>query len=173
MSLINLIFWLCSAVALISALLATFLNSIRHAVLSLWICGLAVGGLFLSQGAELLAIVQWVISTLAALSFIFYSIMLGEYHARNHAPFKAKLTAAILPVLAGLGFAGVIGLGSYSLIVEQFSFEAPSVVSHDLVTLGNSLMERQFLSLQILGLTLFLVVVGAGIVARSELERKS
>lgn len=179
LTLIELVYWICSAVALGAALTATFMSSIRFAILSLWVCGLAVGGIFLSQGAELLAITQWIISTLGALCFIFYSVMLGEYHSEETTPLKRKLVSAILPTLAGLGFSGVIWLGSRSLSSANAGANALNMAppspenAHNLATIGKSLMDKQFLSLQILGLTLFLVVVGAGVIARPEMKEKS
>ena len=181
LTLIELVYWICSAIALGAALTATFMSSIRFAILSLWVCGLAVGGIFLSQGAELLAITQWIVSTLGALCFIFYSVMLGEYHSEGTTPFKRKLVSGILPTLAGLGFSGVIWLGSHSLSSANAGANALALNmapptpenAHNLTTIGKSLIDKQFLSLQILGLTLFLVVVGAGVIARPEMKEKS
>src|SRR5262245_19689582 len=104
-----------AAVALAAALAATFVGDVRKAILALWIAGIGVGGLYLSIGAELLAVVQWVISTLVAIAFIFYGVMYGELGAPDSRPIGKRLTEAVLPVLIGGSFAGVVWLGMRAL----------------------------------------------------------
>ena len=60
------VFWICSALAVTAAAFAAFVRDLRRAVLALWIASLAVGGVYLSLNAELLAVVQWIASTLVA-----------------------------------------------------------------------------------------------------------
>jgi NADH:ubiquinone oxidoreductase subunit 6 (subunit J) len=157
------IFWICGIICLGAATLAAFLGDIRRSTLALWIAGLGVGGVYLALGAELLAIVQWIVSTVVAISFIFYSVMFGEYGVADDRPASRRALAAVMPLLLGLGFTFVIWLGTQDL-------SAPEPVSGgaDLAKLGRVLIGEQFLSLQVLGLMLFLLVVGSGVIARPE-----
>src|SRR3989344_6991442 len=67
-----------SGVAIGAAVISAIIDSLRSAALFLWLCGIAMGGIYLSFGAEYLAFVQWVLSTITALSFVFYSVLFGE-----------------------------------------------------------------------------------------------
>ena len=160
----SIIFYVCAIITVTGALAATFMNNVRGAILALWICGLGVGGLFLSFGAEMLAIVQWIISTLGVLSFVFYAVMFGEYHLRDLRPFKVKLTSAILPMLGGCAFTSLIWVGTRDLKMVAETVPA----GQDMAALGKLLTENHLVSLEILGLSLLLAIVGSGVIARTE-----
>ncbi len=176
-----MIFWVCAALALVSALSACMVRDLRRAILSLWMCSLGVGGLYLAMGAETLAIVQWIVSTLIAIAFIFYAVMFGEYSAQEEAsvpaqPVSKKILQMGLPALLGIAFTATIWIGASHLPNTQVVEFGPVpqmdgaqiIANQNVAVLGNALAEKHFLSLQILGLTLFLVVVGGGVVARPE-----
>lgn len=165
-----IVFLFCSFLTIFAAILATFLSDIRKAVLALWITGLGAGGLFLSVGAELLAVVQWIVSTLVAISFIFYAVMFGEYGMPDLRPKPKRYTSLGVSVLLGAAFAWVIWLGAHQLpgatLIEPILPE--NTTAQSMLALGKSIAEEHLLSLEILGLTLFLVIVGSGVIARPE-----
>ena len=166
-----MIFWFFSFIMLAAALVATFATDFRFAIFALWLCGCGVGGLFLSLGAELLAIIQWIVSTLLAVSFVFHAITFGEYGKKDERPRMKKFIAALLPSVAGASFVGIIWLGTQQLPMSKFETEFAIPSSGNLAALGQSLVENHLPSLELLGLTLFLVIVGSGVVARLEAQQ--
>lgn len=164
-----MIFWLCSLITLGGALVATVAGDVRLSVLALWVSGLGAGGVYLSMGAEFLAVIQWLISTLVAISFIFYAVTYGEYGTPDSRSKSKRVIAAIFPMLLGGAFAAVLWLGTRHLPSADAFHPAPGL---NLVGIGKALVSRHLLSLEILVITLFLVLVGAGMVARPELEEQ-
>jgi NADH:ubiquinone oxidoreductase subunit 6 (subunit J) len=160
-------FWICSGLALVAGGAACFVADIKRAVLSLWVAGLAVGGIYLSVGAELLAVVQWIVATIVAMSFIFYSVMFGEYGKRDPRPLLEKAKGLILPLLIGVAFVGILAITG-QLTNSEIQPAATPAAGQSLLDLGRRLASEHLLSLEVLGLSLFLVIVGSGVIARPE-----
>jgi NADH:ubiquinone oxidoreductase subunit 6 (subunit J) len=166
-----IISWAFAAIAFGAALVATILPDMRRASLALWVVGLGVGAVYLTVGAELLAVIQWILSTVIAVSLVFFSVMFGEYGAKREKPDKRAIgriamggaLAALLVVALALGLGGA--LQSSPL---ETPLTSPNVPASDLAAVGKALAERHFLSLEILALTLFLVLVGGGVLARPD-----
>jgi NADH:ubiquinone oxidoreductase subunit 6 (subunit J) len=160
---IGLIF---AGITLSAVLMATFVNHTRRAILALWVAGLGVGAMYLTVGAEFLAIIQWIVSTLVTISFVFFAVMFGEYNPPVAVESERNNTLlTVLSVVLGGAFAAVIWLGSESL--PEGPLMAPAQGS-DLGVVGRTLTQDHLLSLEVLALTLFLVLVGGGVIARSE-----
>ncbi len=158
-----------AALTISCAVLATFLSDLRRAALALWLSALSVGGLYLALGAEVLAIVQWILSTLATISFLFHSVMFGEY-GTTAVPARGRgWVSAIGPLLAGGAFGWIILLG-FAQFSQKISlgFWAEEIPIQGLSEMGSVLASKHLLSVEILGLTLFLVIVGVGVIARAE-----
>ncbi|MFZ9595164.1 MAG: NADH-quinone oxidoreductase subunit J [Bdellovibrionia bacterium] len=157
--------WVFSGITLVAVFMTSFDGNMKRSIFALWVAGLGVGAIYLTIGAEFLAMVQWVVSTLVTISFVFFSVMFGEYktsvsHETSN-PWVLKFFALVL----GLGFAGVIGVGTQNFSLKNFSVDSGGA---DLALIGQKLTQENLLSLEVLALTLFLVVVGAGVIARSE-----
>ena len=157
--------WIFAGITLFSVLIATFARHIHHAILALWVAGLGVGGIYLTLGAEFLAIVQWMISTLVTLSFVFFSVVFGEYNAPPSRTFGNGFLLTLLALGVGISFAGVIGLGARDLMVV---IPAVETMGNELKVIGRLLTQENLLSLEVLALTLFLTLIGGGVVARLE-----
>lgn len=185
-----MIFWIFAVITLGAVLVAAFALNLKRAILALWIAGFGAGGLYLTVGAETLAIVQWIVSTLIAISFVFFAVMFGEFGnstAQFHPPRKNERTAgklftpaifrrdtiqgrkgALLVLAAfalGAAFGVAIWFGASHLPAGNLAVPAEG---NDLISLGKRLTEEHFLSLEVLALTLFLVLVGGGVVARPD-----
>jgi NADH:ubiquinone oxidoreductase subunit 6 (subunit J) len=162
-----MITWIFAALTVVSATVATFAPDLRRSNLSLWLAGLSAGALYLTLGAELLAIVQWIVSTLVAISLLFFSSMYGASRELPEGTGWRRALKIGLPLLLGLLFAFIIWHGAGFLDVEAVT---PPAEGNDLRTLGVELTGRHLFSLEVLALTLFLVLVGGGVLARPEAE---
>ena len=151
-----------------AAAAATFFLDIRRAALSLWLVGLSIGGLYLALGAEALAVIQWILSTLGVMCFLFHAVMFGEY--ANPQPFtlSERISRAIGPLLAGGAVAAIVYFGFSGQRIMMDVSTDKTFEMQSLQALGKELVEKHLLSVEVLALTLFLVVVGVGIVARAE-----
>jgi NADH:ubiquinone oxidoreductase subunit 6 (subunit J) len=159
-----MICWIFAAIAIGAAGTATVMENMRRAAIALWIAGCAVGGIFLTLGVETLAIVQWILATLSAISFIFFSVMFGEDGETAKVPDRKKLIGYGIAAVIGICFAGVIYFGAGNFEVD---LSLPSQ-GNDLYSLGKVLTDHHLLALEVLALTLLLVLVGGGSVARPE-----
>lgn len=157
----NVYSWTFGAAALILAIFACLCRDLSRGLLALWGVGLAMGAVYLSVGAEALALVQWVVSTAAALSSAFFVVMFE----RPGAPTRESRIRLVLGALLGLGLCLVTGL-AVSGLPSPSAAEARGSAD-DLAGLGRFLAENQLLSAEILGLTLLFALVGGGVVARS------
>jgi len=151
-------FWFFSGLVIFSAVVATLARSLRIAGFSLWICGLGVGGIYLSLGAEFIAIFQWIVATLTGLMFVFYSILLGGREQ------SISWTKFLLVVGLGVTFLWITWL----CVQTVPAWESPLFKSEGLVALGERLIQEHLLPLEILAITLFLTIVGSGVIARPE-----
>ncbi len=156
--------------------MAAFVTPIRYAILALWVAGLGVGAIYLTIGAELLAIIQWIISTLITISFVFFSVMFGEYNDRVESvqtqskKISGNFLLTFLSGLMGVGFTLIIWQGTKDLPMG-IPDSLPQLV--DLSMMGRLLTQENLLSLEVLALILFLVLLGGGVVARFEGEEES
>lgn len=157
--------WIFAVITLGAALTAAIAESMRRATLALWVAGLSIGGVYLTLGAETLAIIQWIISTLGAISFVFFSVMFGEYIVPDRPAERRKLIMSVLALCLGAAFSAIIYLGAGNLPEDLLTIPKEG---NDLSTLGRTMTQDHLLSLEVLALTLFLVLVGGGVVARPE-----
>lgn len=162
-----MITWVFAGLTVVSATVASFAPDLRRSNLALWLAGLSAGALYLTLGAELLAIVQWIVSTLVAISLLFFSSMYGASRELPEGTGARRWAKIVLPLLLGLLFAVIIWHGAGFLDVELIS---PPVQGNDLKTLGTELATKHLFSLEVLALTLFLVLVGGGVIARPEAQ---
>jgi len=151
-------FWICGILALLSGAVATFVNELRLSLVALWLAGLAVGGVFLSVGAEYLAVVQWIVSTLLCITFLLFSSLYDPKTERPTGKFY------LMSILIGLGFIAVIWSAVFQLphggVLEENAI--------GLVDLGKAMVKRNFLAIELLAVTFLIVIVGAGAISRTE-----
>lgn len=156
--------WVFAGIALSAALTATVVQNMRRAILALWVAGLAVGALYLTLEAEFLAVVQWIVSTLLTLTFVFFAVMFGEFKPYDRRRSRNEWLLISLSAFLGLAFSLIVGMATQNLASDA---GARVHTLSDLKELGQLLIEKNFVSLEVLALTLFLVLVGSGVVARS------
>lgn len=170
-----MILWFFSLITLTAVTMAAFVRDVRRATLALWVAGLGVGCIYLTLGVEVLAIIQWIVSTLVAISFSFFGVMFGEYGSQSHSSTflsrgDRKLLLTGLGILIGACFAALIWFGDGQ---SPSDFLTIPETGNDMVALGKSLTENHLLSLEVLALTLFLALIGGGVVARPEVQKEA
>ncbi|MGE4107421.1 MAG: NADH-quinone oxidoreductase subunit J [Bacteriovoracia bacterium] len=153
-----MVFWSFGILAVAAALVAAMAANYRLALFSLWVCGMALGASFLATGSEFLAVSQWVITSVCAVVFLFYVVLFGS--RERPANFFYRATA----LLAAACLATVTGL-AVRYLPEGGEVAFPP---NEVVQFGATLFGSQLLPLEILALTLFLVMLGVGVVSRSE-----
>lgn len=153
----------CGIIALISAFCAAGFSDTRRAVLALWLSGVSVGGVFLFFQIELLAVTQWIVSTLIAMGFLFYERIFREK------PDSISFSSLVVPVSVAICFFTILWLTLRSVAPE---ISQANLSSYSLgKKLGDVLSQRHLLSLEVIGLSILLVIVGAGVISRSALEK--
>jgi NADH-quinone oxidoreductase subunit J len=159
--------WIFSAIILVSALSAVLATNVRTSALALWLTSLAVGGIYLTVGAEELAIIQWIVATLIAISFSFFSAMFDEQEG-FHLESRKRIAFLSLALLVGATFVAIVFLGWFSHPVGSFELPSVGAGGNDILALGRTLTEKHLLSLEVLAVTLFVVLIGGGVIARPE-----
>lgn len=167
-----MILWFFSLITLGAAGIAALVRDARRGTLALWVAGLSVGCIYLTLGAEVLAIIQWMISTLVAIAFAFFGVMFGEYGSQSPSESKKahrRYLLSGLSLMIGVGFSALIWVGGGQTPSDLLAIPNSG---NDIVALGKSLTENHLLSLEVLALTLFLVLIGGGVVARPEVKKE-
>ncbi|HCM40693.1 MAG TPA: hypothetical protein DIS93_12085 [Bdellovibrionales bacterium] len=167
----HMIHWIFAIVLVSASVFATFSKSIRSSILALWICGLGAGAFYLTIGTELLAIIQWIVATVIAISFVFFAVTFGEYSKTETRPGHRSKLFTVLGILIGVGLPVLLWLGVGPVPEEML---IPATDSNDLSALGLKLVSENFLALEVLGVSLLVAIVGGGVIARpldSEDER--
>ena len=148
-------------VCLSGAFLSFLLKKPRSMILSLWGCGIGMGAIYLANGLELIALTQWLSSTLIAVSLLFAASLL-------------KLNSTEIRY----GKASIFG-GGLILVFFLFQFlfsllngDGPAVLDADstrtLAVFGENLVENYFVVIVATGILLMVSVVGFGIFSRRE-----
>lgn len=156
--------WVSAAVAIVGAAWAVFTRSTRSAGLALWVCGLGVGGGMLSMGLEFVAITQWILSTLSVLGFSYFAVLLGEepQEGSRGIYWKSKLA----PLGIGVMFCALVWFAVGDVP------ENPKSPAAGISEIGRMVVTEHLVSLEVLGIAFLVVVIGAGVLSRSEVTRK-
>lgn len=165
---------------LASALAVAILKNSRKSIVALWLTGLATGSLMLKMGAEVLALVQWMSSTVLAITLIYFANLFGEFHLgqKTKGESKEQSLAGEETALKGtsqkykwsLGAVGAVSLLPFFLKgIQQGKLpdEFLRMENTDLFALGAEMVRSHLLAVEVVGMLLLLAVVGGGILARS------
>lgn len=153
-----------SVVILLLAGSAVFARNFRTSTLAVWGSGMLLGFVFLYLGSEILALGQWMFSTVTAFSFLVHALLFGDLLEDAPRP-KLGWRKTIAPIIGAAAFALIIGIGIDDF--EQWNFElSPEVFA--LKDFGKHLIEKHTLALVALSVQLVLAIVGIGVVARAD-----
>lgn len=160
----NPMFWILSAVILVSAFLVVSLKNIFHCALFLILCLFAVAGIFVMLNAEFLAAVQVLIYVGAVSILIIFAVMLTS----NLASRKIEQTNrnALVAILACIAFAGVaIMLIKKTAVWKTATMALPT---DNIGTLGKLLLTDFMLPFEVVSVLLLAALIGAIVLAREE-----
>jgi NADH:ubiquinone oxidoreductase subunit 6 (subunit J) len=150
-----------------AAAFAIAVSDTRKVVLSSWVASTSAGALFLCSGAEYLALVQWIVGTLVAISFLVYASMFGEYGVTDSRSSRDRIFDLIPALALGAAFFCMVMLGAQGLGGGvASSLPAAPALATDLAGVGQAFSERHIISLELLGFLLLTVLIGAGVISR-------
>ncbi len=135
---------------------AIIARSTRAIFWLLWLSGLALGCTYLSIGSDFLAFIQVLLVTVSGVLYFFFGF-LHSHQSRAVEPRKF-----IVSLLLGLVFLALLGFG----FSGHALFSVLPNSNLGLVQLGQYLVGHQFLSLELMGILLFVVIIGVGVLAR-------
>ena len=161
-------FWMVSALTVAGGLAAVLLKNLVHCALALTVAFAGLAFLFLQLDAQFAGFVQILVYIGAVAILVVFAILLtrsSETHAQGGIFSKTWLAgliiaAAVFAVLAWAILGSTAGL--------PFTAATPTV---KVIDIGNALMDRYVLALEILALLLTAALIGAVIVAKHEKER--
>ena len=166
----NFAFYLISGLAVAGALAAVLLKNTVHCALALTVAFAGIALLFLKLGAQFAGFAQILVYIGAVAILVVFAILLtrGSETPKDGVYSKFPLTglAIAAAVFAVLGWA-VLHSASALPGAGNSSAVAPAVTVMDI---GNALMSRYVLPLEIVALLLTAALIGAVIVAMHEKE---
>ena len=167
------LFYLTAAVTVAGAVGVVAMPNPLYSVLSLIASFLGLAGLYLSLGAEFIAIVQVVIYAGAIMVLFLFVVMLLDLRREERVPLR-------LPVQKLIG--SLIGVGIFALLLKvifsgsvltgtkgNFSAERVSEIGNTQV-IGKLLFTDYLLPFQAMGVLLFVGVIGAVVLARRRVD---
>lgn len=163
----NVIFYALAALTIAGGLAAILLKHLIHAALALTVAFAGLALLFLSLDAQFVGFAQILVYIGAVAILVVFAILLtrGSDLPREGVFSRTWLVGLIIAV-AVFAMLGWAVLRSSNALPQQAA--VPAVTVHDI---GNALMGRYVLPLEIVALLLTAATVGAVIVAMHERER--
>jgi len=161
-------FWVVSALTVAGGLAAVLLKNLVHCALALTIAFAGLAFLFLQLDAQFAGFVQILVYIGAVAILVVFAILLtrsSETHAQGGI-FSRTWVAGLLIAAAVFAVLAWAVVGSMSGLPG-----AATVPKATVMQIGNALMGRYVLPLEILALLLTAALIGAVIVAMHEKER--
>ncbi len=165
-------FWVLAALIVAAALGVVTLRNLFHCALCLGLVLFSVAGIFVLNGAELLAGVQVLIYVGATLVIILFAIMLSE----NITGERIRLVSynRLLGLLAALGVVSVVVVLAVtsSLPAHTSSIKDPVLpvlqnVTNNIAAFGTLLLTKFILPFEFASVFLLIALIGAIVIART------
>ena len=152
--------------AVLAALGAVALRNLFHSGLCLAVVLIAVAGMYVSVGAEFLAMVQVLIYVGAVLTLLIYGIMLtARMGSAEEPPLNGQVAGVLMALVLFLAFM-LPALHHAPWARNPAALQA----SFSVASLGQALMTTYVFPFEVVGVLLFAVLIGAVVVARKERE---
>ncbi len=158
----SVIFYLLSAISIISALLVVTVRNLVRAIVYLALFFLSIAGLYITLNAEFLAVVQVFIYVGAVIVLFLFLIMLTGRITDMHQPqhnrqrLIALFTCLLLLLLIVWIFSRVVGTGCQ--ITKNLPLEIFGII----------LMRKYLLPFELISVVLLVALVGALFIARKD-----
>lgn len=163
---LNLVF---SLFAVSSAFSLCFTNRVIWMALEYLVLGMSVSSILVANGYEYLALMCFFSTITTAILVYGYSIVILGGLLEKFSEVAGSSKVFFLNII-GLIISLVLALGLYKLLIDQFNISDSTVISELKVgSLGEALMGRHFITLQLIALGCFVCVVGFGrVLARKD-----
>jgi NADH-quinone oxidoreductase subunit J len=158
------VFGLISAITIVSAVATiTFRNPVYCAI---WfgLMLLGVAALFLSIGAQFLAVATVVVYAGAILVTFLFVLMLAQPEGK--APYDRVSWDAMLSAALGMVFVGVLSMSIVGIFTapenkQETQIAAPVLAHEHVATIGAELFGKHLIAIEVAGTLLFAAIVGA------------
>ncbi|MBC7913988.1 MAG: NADH-quinone oxidoreductase subunit J [Pyrinomonadaceae bacterium] len=179
MSIEQIIFYVLSAVTLVSALLVVSLKNFVRAIFLFFLTLFTIAGLFVFALADFVAITQLVIYVGGVLVLMIFAFLLSNREILNNPDLKKPQIGILhyLPgILVAISFLAILLLVLGSLNPEEFQWIKASgnntikPTDNTIHYLGINMMTRYLLPFELVSIILLMALIGASHLARKERE---
>lgn len=162
-----ILFYLLSAIALLSGGYFVVAKNPMYAILSLIVTFFTIAGLYILLNAQFLGIVQIIVYTGAIMVLFLYILMMLNLNKEDEG--KKQNTMKILGFFsAGLVFIGL--LGAYKGLVKEYGVASHSVTEVGLTkNLGHLLFSEYVLPFEVASVLILAGIVGAVLIGKRDL----
>ena len=162
----EILFYLVSACAIISAFFVVFSKSPMYSIMALVITFFSISGLYIMLNAQFLSAVQIIVYSGAIMVLFLYVLMMLNLKEKDE-PLKGSGFRIIVTICGGLVFVGFIGaLKGY----QQIDFPANPDSQIGLTkNLGHLLFSEYVLPFELAGILFLSALVGAVMIGKRDL----
>ncbi|HUV30738.1 MAG TPA: NADH-quinone oxidoreductase subunit J [Acidobacteriota bacterium] len=161
---VSVVFWILSAVILVSGFLVVSLRNIFHCAIALVLCLASVAGIFILLGAEFLAAAQVLIYVGAVAVLMIFAVMLTSNLASREIVQTNQNALVAFFVCLTFAMGTIILIGGTK--VWQFTNEA--LPAENVLAIGKLLMTEFMLPFEVVSVLLLAAMIGAIVLARGE-----
>lgn len=167
----TVIFFLVSALAIISALAMVAMNNPVHSAIFLVICFVQIAGIFVMLGAEYLAVIQIIVYTGAVMVLLLFVLMLvdpndlPEFHTQQP---LTRAVGALLGIMLLIEVSIAIGTRTITGAEGTATPAAVAAVGGNTQALGRVLYTKYLLPFELISMVLTVGVLGAIVLALPE-----
>lgn len=163
---VGIIFWILSAIILISAMMVVSLKNIFHCALLLIVCLFSVAGIFILLDAEFLAVAQVLIYVGAVAILMIFAVMLTSNLASKE--IKQTNENSVVTFFVCLIFLMATLTMLYHTDVWNYAKDQIPATESNTMMLGKLLMTKFMLPFEVVSVVLLAAMIGAIVLARKE-----
>jgi len=161
---VGVVFWILSAVILISGLMVVSLRNIFHCALFLVLCLFSIAGIYVLLEAEFLAAAQVLIYVGAVAMLIIFAVMLTTDLASRRI-LQSNQNGSVAFVVCT-----VFAVGALLLVfkTDVWNYADAALSFDNVVSIGKYLMTDFMLPFEVVSVLLLAALIGAIVLARKE-----
>ena len=166
MSGLEIVFAAFALLAWVSGLLAVTSRRVVHAALWLVVALGALAGVYLTLGAQIVALVQLLVYVGAVVVLVLFALMLTRAPIGVHSDLDAPLPQRLAAAGAGIAVAGLIGGTLYAAVQDRTA--DPDLARGGAHPLGQAIFAGWLLPFELLSLLLLAALVAALAISRGD-----